>query len=180
MTYFTIWHYIILVIVLFIFIGGIIISLKQKKKSTINSMIFSVTLVSLFIAFLSMFIVDKYTKHVELYRLKNKRILSLEKIIYRGVVKNTGNYTIGKVTFDIKLVSRGKRGSIESTTFYKSSGFFDFFSGATKSTRGSNTLEKSFVIAKNLKPGQVKSFRVHFKFPASFRNISEYPKVYGH
>jgi len=180
MTYFTVWHYVTLFVVLLIFVGGVIVSLRQEKKSMIQSMLFSVTLVSLSIGFFSMFVVDKYTKHVELYRLKNKRILSLEKIIYSGVVKNTGNYTVGKVTFDIKLVSRGKRGSLDSTTFYKSSGFLDFFASATKSSKGSNTLTESFVVAKNLKPGQVKAFRVHFRFPANFRNISEYPKVYGH
>ena len=180
MTYLTVWHYLVLFIVLCMFVGGVVVSLKQKKKNMITSMLFSVTLVTLSIGFLSMFVVDKYTKHVELYKLKSKRILSLEKIIYRGVIKNTGKYTIGKVTFDIKLVSRGKRGGFESTTFYKSSGFLDFFASATKSSKGSNTLTKSFVVAKNLKPGQAKIFRVHFRFPANFRNISEYPKVYGH
>lgn len=180
MTYFTIWHYLTLVIVLLILAGGVFISLKQEKKKLVLPMLFSVTLITLTIAVILMFVVDKYTKQVELYRLKNKRILSIEKIIYTGVVKNTGNYTIGKVTFDLKLVSKGKLGGLESTTFYKSSGFLDLFSGATKSNRGSNTLEKSFVVAKNLKPGQAKSFRVHFKFPANFRNISEYAKVYGH
>jgi len=180
MTYFTVWHYLTMFIVLIIFVGGVIVSLKQEKKKMVLPMLFSVTLVSVAIAVLSIFIVDKYTKHVELYRLKNKRLLSLEKIIYRGVVKNTGNYTIGKVTFDIKLVSRGKRGGLESTTFYKSSGFLDFFSGVTKSSKSTNSVKKSFVVAKNLKPGQVKAFRVYFKYPANFRNVSEYPKVYGH
>ena len=180
MTHLTIWHYLTLVIVLFIFAGGVFISLKQEKKKLILPMLFSVTLVSLAIAVISMFIVDKYTKEVELHKLKHKRILSIEKIIYTGVVKNTGNYTIGKVTLDLKLVSRGKLGGLESTTFYKTSSFFDIFSGATKSNIGSNVLKKSFIVAKNLKPGQAKSFRVYFKFPPNFRNISEYAKVYGH
>jgi len=180
MTYFTVWHYVVLIIVLFVLIGGVVVSLKQEKKSMVLPMLFSVTLVSLSIGLLSMFVVDKYTKHVKLYKLKSKRILSIEKIIYRGVVKNTGNYTIGKVTFDIKLVSRGKRKGLESTTFYKTSSFLDFFSNVTKSSKGSNTVTESFVVAKNLKPGQVKAFRVYFRFPPNFSNVSEYPKVYGH
>jgi len=180
MTYLTVWHYVVMVVVLLMFVAGAIVSFGQKKKKLVLPMLFSVTLVSVAIAILMMFVVDKYTKHVELYKLKNKRILSLEKIVYRGIVKNTGNYTIGEVTFNIKLVSRGKSGNLESTTFYKSSGFLDMFSGVTKSSKGSNTIEKSFVVAKNLKPGQVKSFRVYFRYPPNFRNVSEYAKVSGH
>ena len=179
MTYLTIWHYLVIFIIILIFIAGIIVSLKQKRN-VILPMIFSITLISFVMAILMMFVVDKYTKHVELYRLKHKRLLNLEKVIYSGVIKNTGKYTIGKVTFDLKLISRGKISSFESRSFFKSSGFFEMFSSVKKEKKGSNTLEKSFVVAKNLKPGQVKSFRVYFKYPSYFRNVSEHAKVYGH
>jgi len=78
-------------------------------------------------------------------------------------------------------VSNGDlKGKLKPGVFYKSSGFFDMFNGSSGGSKGSRTLTKEFVVAKNLKPGQVKIFRVYFNFPASFRNVSEYAKVYGH
>jgi hypothetical protein len=166
---------------LIILIGGIVVSLKQKKKKLVVPMIFSVSLITIVLTGFFLIIVDKYTKEVTLYKLKNKRLLSSEKIIYSGVVKNTGKYAIGEVTFKIKLVSRGSlSGKMKAGTFYQSSGLFDLFSTSPTGNQGSNTLEKEFVVAKNLKPGHVKSFRVYFDYPGSFRNVSEYAKVYGH
>jgi hypothetical protein len=162
-------------------VGGIFISLKQKKKKLVFPMIFSVSLIVVVLSIFLIIIVDKYTKHVTLHKLKNKRLLSSEKIIYSGIVKNSGNYEIGKVTFKIKLVSRGSlSGKMKAGTFYQSSGLFDLFSTSGKGDSGSNTLEKEFVVAKNLKPGHLKSFRVYFDYPGNFRNVSEYAKVYGH
>ncbi|MEA1956121.1 MAG: DUF2393 family protein [Campylobacterota bacterium] len=181
MTLFNIWHYLVILVFILILIGGIRISLRQEKKKMIYSMLFSVTLVTTVIGVFFLFIVDKYTKEVELHKLKNKRLLSSEKIIYSGMVKNTGGYAIGEVTFKIKLVSRGSiSGKAKTGVFYKSSGFFDMFSNTPSGSKGSNTMTKEFVVAKNLKPGQAKMFRVYFDFPANFRNVSEYAKVYGH
>jgi hypothetical protein len=170
----------VLAIIFVILIGGIIISLKQKKKNTVAPMLFSIILVSFSFGFLSMFVVDKYTKHVKLYKLKHTRLINVEKAIYSGVVKNTGKYTIGEVTLDLKLVNRGKRGSLSTTTFYKNSGFLDFFNTATKTSKGANSIHETFVVAKNLKPKQIKSFRIMVKLPAKFTNVSEHAKVYGH
>ena len=180
MIYFTIWHYVVLIIIFVLFVFGIIISMRQKNKSMVKPMLFSVILISLSIAFLSVFVVDKYTKHVKLYRLQDKKLYSIEKIIYSGLVKNTGNYTIGTVRLNIKIVNKRHRGNIKSTTFYKSSGFLDFFHGTIKKSKSSNTLTENFVVAHDLKPGKIKSFRIMFNFPSNFRNTSQYVKVSGH
>jgi hypothetical protein len=86
-TLFNYWHYIIFTIIFIIFIGGVIGAVKQSNKKLVVPMIFSVTLVSIFLAIFSIFVVDKYTKKVGLYRLQNKRILSIEKIVYWGIVR---------------------------------------------------------------------------------------------
>jgi hypothetical protein len=144
------------------------------------SMFFTTTLVSMLLATFAILIVDKYTKKVELYKLKNKRILGIEKIIYTGIVKNEGNFPIGEVTFEIKLVNNGHAtGIVKGANFFKSSGFFDLFAGFNKTTKP-QTITKRFVVAKNLKAGTAKAFRVYFPFPGYFRNVADFAKVEGH
>ena len=174
-------HYIALAIVFLFFIGGVVSSLKQNTTKMKLGMLFSVTLVSVFLAVFSVVIVDKYTKKVELYKVKNKRILSIEKIIYTGFVKNTGDFPIGKVTVQIKLVNKGHAtGNIKGENFYKSSGFFDFFSGGFNMKYKPQTVTKEFVVARNLKPGQAKPFRVYFRYPPYFSSTAQFTKVWGH
>lgn len=178
MTLLNYWHYIFLCITFFIFIGGVIASLKQKKK-LVFPMIVSVTLVSVLLGFFSIMVVDKYTKKVGLYKLKNKRLLSTEQIIYTGIVRNDGNYEIGEVTFEIKLVNKGHAtGNVKGGNFYQTSGFFDFFGGLNKLNKP-QSITKKFMVAKNLKPGEAQSFRVYFDYPPYFRSVADFAEVYG-
>ena len=178
MTLLNYWHYIVFSVLFFIFSGGVVASLKQKTSKMRLSMLFSVTLVSLFLAIFSVVLVDKYTKRVSLHKLKNKRILSIEKIIYSGVVKNDGKFPIGKVTLEIKLVNKGHAtGNVKGGNFYKASGFLDFFSDGFNMRTKPQTIVKKFVVARNLKPGHIKAFRVYFRFPPYFRNVSQFTKL---
>lgn len=183
MTLFNYWHYFILAIIFLIFIGGVVASLKQENKKLGLQMLLSITLVSLLLAVTSIFIVDKYTKKVELYKVKNKRLLSTEKIIYTGVVKNEGHYTIGEVVVKIKLVNKGHAtGNVKGGNFYKPSGFsgfFDFFTGGGEPSKP-QSITKEFVVAKNLKAGTAKSFRVYFDYPPYFRSVADFTTVSGH
>ncbi len=181
MTLFNIWHYLVLAIILLIFIGGVVASLKQDTQKMKYSMLFSVTLITLFLAVFSVFVVDKYTKKAKLYKLANKRLLSTEQIIYTGIVKNVGHYTIGTVTFNIKLVNHGHAtGNVKGGNFYKPSGFLSFLSNGFNMGNKPQTLIKDFVVAKNLKPGQIRRFRVYFKYPPYFSATAQFAKVSGH
>jgi len=181
MTLLNYWHFIVFGIIAILFVLGAIASLKQENLKMKLSMLFSISLVTLFLAIFSVFVVDKYTKKVSLYKMENKRLLSIEKIVYTGVVKNEGSHTIGKVTFEIKLVNQGhSTGNVKGGNFFKSSGFFDFFTGGYNLNTRPQTITKEFVVAKNLKPGQAEPFRVHFDYPPYFRGTTQFAKVYGH
>jgi uncharacterized protein DUF2393 len=181
MTLFNYWHYIIFGVIFLIFLGGVISSLKQESPKLKLAMIFSVTLVSLFLAIFSVLVVDKYTKKVELYKMQNKRLLGVEKIVYSGIVKNEGNHEIGEVTFEIKLVNKGHAtGNVKGGNFFKASGFMDFFTGGYNLNVKPQSLTKEFIVARNLKPGQAKAFRVYFDYPPYFRSTAQFAKVYGH
>lgn len=174
------WHFIVFGILLLILLFGIIGALKQPEKKLRGAMIFSVVLIISLIAGFSVVVVDKYTKKVELYKFKNKRLLSIEKIVYTGIVKNEGNYDIGEVTFEIKIVNKGHAtGNVKGGSFYSPSGFKDFFGGANIKHKP-QSITKEFLVATDLKPGQAKSFRVYFDYPPYFRNVSQFAKVYAH
>ena len=180
-TLFNYWHFIVLIIILLIFVGGVISAFKQKNKKLFFPMLISVFLITSLMAVFSIVVVDKYTKITKLYKLKNKRLLSIEKIIYTGVVKNEGNHEIGTVTIEIKLVNKGHAtGNVKGGSFYKPSGFMDFFSGGADILYKPQTIIKTFVVSKNLKPGEAKAFRVNFRWPPYFRNVAEFVKVSGH
>ena len=178
---FNYWHFITFGVIFLMLIAGIISAFKQKEQKIKLAMLFSTFLVTSFLAVFSVIIVDKYTKKVEVYKVKNKRLLSTEQIIYSGIVKNEGNHLIAKVTFQVKLVNQGHAtGNIKAGSFYKSSGFFNFFSSGLNMKSKPQSITKEFVIARNLKAGGVKAFRVHFRYPAYFRSTSQFTKVWGH
>ncbi len=182
MTLFNYWHYIVLSLIFLMLVGGVAAAFKQTNKKLVYSMIFSITLIAVFMAVFSVIIVDKYTKKVQLNKLHNKRLLSTEEISYYGIVKNVGKFPIGKVTFEIKLVNKGHAtGNVKGGNFYKPSGFMEFFSGGFgMRSNKPQTITKKFVVARNLKPGQVKDFRVYFRYPPYFSSTAEFAKVYGH
>ncbi len=181
MTAFNYWHLIVALVILLIFIGGVISSFKQTNKKLVVPMLISVTLISMLVLAFSVVVVDKYTKIPKLYKLSSKRLLSIEKVVYRGIVKNEGNHKIGKVYLEIKLVNKGHvTGNVKGGSYFKASGFFDFFSGKSKAFSKPQSITKEFLVAKNLKPGEAKTFRVHFGWPPYFRSVSDFTKVYGH
>ena len=181
MTLFTYWHFIVLIFVLLIGVGGVYASLQQPKAKVRIPMAISAVVITIMFAIFVLMAVDKYTKVVQLYKLENKRILSTEKIVYTGIVKNEGNHKIGEVTFQIKLVNKGHAtGNMKNANFFSPSGFMDFFSGGANILYKPQTVVKKFVVAKNLRPGEAKRFRVQFRFPSYFKSVSQFPKVYGH
>lgn len=181
-TLFNAWHYTVFGIILLIFIGGIAIAFKDENSKTRVHIIFTTFLITSVMAGFSLFVVDKYTKKAKLYKLENKRNLSTEQIMYSGLVRNEGNYEIGEVTFEIKLVNRGHAsGNVKAGSFFKPSGFFDFFSGESISGKSKpQQITHEFVVAKNLKPGESREFRVYFEYPPYFRGVAHFSKIYAH
>ena len=178
---FNYWHYIFFTISFIIFILGIRSALKQENPKLIIPMLITVTLIPLFLVVISTLLVDKYTKEVKISKLKSKRLLSLEKVVYTGIVKNTGAFEVGEATLEIKLVNQGHAtGRVSGGNIFKPSSFFDLFSEGANVLYKPQTLTKEFVVAKNLKPGTAQSFRVYFNFPPYFRNVSVFTKVSAH
>ncbi|WP_310442042.1 DUF2393 family protein [Sulfurimonas sp.] len=176
-TLFNYWHYLVLSVLLLIFIGFAVLVVKQEDSKQKYQIVLLFFVLYIIIAGISMVVVDKYTKTAKLYRLENKRNLSTEKIMYSGVVRNEGDYEIGEVVLEIKLVNGGSdTGSVKSGMFFKPSGFTGLFSSGVKPQQ----ITEEFVVAKNLKPKQSQDFIVYLDYPPYFRSVSHFSKLYVH
>ena len=180
-TYFTIWHYLTVVVALLVIIGGVVVATKQEKKEFILLIIPSIFVMTVLITILILIGLDSYTKKASLSNVSHHRILSIEKMVYTGIVKNTGNYTIGKVTLEVKLTNKAySTGILQSGSYFKPNGFLNFFRGSTNLLNQPQTVTKSFVIASDLKPKEVQDFRVLFDFPPYFDNATSSTSTTAH
>lgn len=178
---FTIWHYLLIVVLVLIYWVGMRFALKQETARVKAGMAIAATLITAFLSFVSIMYLEKLTKHATAFKVENKRLLNLEKIVYTGFIKNDGAYPVKKVIFEVKLLNKGHViGNMKRGTFFEASGFFDFFSGGANMLYRPQSVTKQFVVAKNLKPGQVEQFRVYFDYPPYFSNVSDFIKVYAH
>jgi len=114
MAYFTILHWITIIILLVLFVLFSIIALKQTSKKILISMLFSNFLVITMITIFSMFVLDKYTKIAKLENMTQKRILMTETLTLSGKIRNIGNFDIGKCKLEVKLVNNASIFSIRS------------------------------------------------------------------
>lgn len=181
-TYFTIWHYGVVILCIVLFLITIIISIKEPRVKIRNSMIFSSFLVLVLVAAFLIMALDKYTKIAKVTGVKNRRMLNTEEIVYSGYVQNVGNYTIGEVRYEIKLVNRGhETGKVKGGSFYKPSGFFDFIGGGdNKKANRPQKYIHTFVIAKKLKPGETRFFSVSMPYPPYFKHVADFKRTFAH
>ncbi len=183
MTHLTIVHYLVLAVIVLLFLLTVILSLREKNPKTRTSMILSSFGVMVLLAGFLMMALDKYTKIAKIRGLKNTRLLMNEQIVYSGYAYNAGKYTIGKVELEIKLVNKGHAtGNVKGGNFYKPSGFMDFIGGGDTAKRKNKpqTIIRTFVVAKNLKPGKAKYFSVRMPYPPYFTSTADYTRVFAH
>ena len=172
MPYFTIVHFIFLVIFILVFAMLVILSQKEKNPKTRLSLIIVSFVIVLMGFVVSVLILDKYTKKGKLLKYTTKRDYNHEAVIIRGAIKNQGKFKIAYCTLDIKIVNKviRKKGSVFK---YKTSSVGDMFKSKGYKK---NFLQTSVTAVKNLKPKLTKSFNVSVKIPSSFQN----PRYFMH
>lgn len=179
MAYFTILHWITLIILLVLFVLFCVIALKQTNKKILISMLFSNFLVITMIAILSMFVLDKYTKIAQLENVTQKRILMTETLTISGKIRNIGNFDIGKCKLEVKLVNNAMSGGdVSGSKIFSPSGL-SFFSPKKKNDRPS-TIINEFTITKNFKKGELRNFSVALRYPPYFQKPFMNYKLYCH
>lgn len=157
-------------------ISTVLLILTFKLKGQVRwvswLILFLMTALILSMGYISL---DKNTKKATLSQVENRRILRTEEISFSGYVLNSGDYRIGTVKLEIKLINRGKAmGNVKGSDFYRTNSIFgDLFRSKSdiKKARPS-TVDYKFVVAKDLLAGERRKFMVRFKFPSYFRDVS--------
>jgi hypothetical protein len=174
-TYFTIWHYAAIILITIALIALIIATLLQPKVSSKPSIIFTYILAALGFMFTAILVIDNYTKKITLSNVDDYRFLATEKIFFTGTVRNSGDYTIGEVTVEIKIVNKD--------TIAKKGGA-RYASNAFEELIGDSNVKPSYlvvteIVATNLKPGQRKDFQIIMPHPSYFKGYTSYVRAYG-
>ena len=172
-TYFTFWHYSAVILISLALIASIIVTLRDPKISSKLSIIFTYILVSLGLIFMSILVIDNYTKEITLSNVDDHRFLATEKIIFTGTVRNSGDYTIGEVSVEIKIVNKGSAAQ-EGEPSFQSNAFAELIGDDKPSF-----IVVTEVVATNLKPGQRKQFRIAMPHPPYFRGYTDYVRAFG-
>ena len=169
-SYFTIVHVITLVILFIIFIILLILSFKETRKKVLFAMIFSNFLVISMLAVFSMFVLDKYTKKARLENVSQSRILINESLVLYGRVRNIGKFGISKCFLHVKLVNDAINSkNLNGSTLYKPSSGLDFLTNKVSNEEKKSTVEKDFLIAKNLKVRELRNFSASMRYPPYFK-----------
>lgn len=182
MTYLTILHWIFLVVLLAIVVGAIVVALRLLRGQVLVVSIIVTFISAFFIASIGFISLDDYTKKARVTNLENSRDLRNEMMVFTGDVTNVGDYTIGTVTLEIKLINKGSATSRASgKDFYQPNSFWDMISGSSgNKQQRPNTITVEEVIAVKLKPGERRRFKVPFKFPPYFTGVRFRTKVIAH
>ena len=181
MIYMTIIHWLVLLFFIALFILLVILSKRESRPNVFWSMVFASFLVTSTAAVFSMFVLDKYTKKAKLVEIKNHRLLRSEEIVFKGKVANVGKFKIGQCKLTIKMINNPlEAGKLSGGQVFKPSGLGDFFSIKEGKNERPNTVEREFVVAKNLEPKEVRPFTIHMPYPPYFRKTRLIYKLYCH
>jgi hypothetical protein len=175
-TYMTFWHYGALAIIAAIFIAVSIITLQQSTKTSNKvSGIITYLATAIGMAYGILLLIDTYTKKITLSDVKDKRFLPTEKIFFTGSVRNSGDYTIGTVRVEIKIINRDTAAKKGEPSF-QSNAFAEML-GDDPTTYKPSFLITTEIVATNLKPGQRKNFHITMPHPPHFKGYTVYPRV---
>ncbi len=177
-SYFTIAHIITLVIFFIIFIFLLVLSFKETRKKVLFAMIFSNFLVISTLALFSMFVLDKYTKKARLENVTDSRILISESLIISGRIRNIGRFGISKCFLHVKLVNNAiESGKLHSSALYKPSSGLEFLK-KNDDDKQKSTIEKDFLIARNLRVRELRNFSASMRYPSYFKKTRLIYKVH--
>jgi hypothetical protein len=170
-------HWIIVAVFVLLFLILVLLSVGEKNKKTLVSMIFSSLLLVSFGVLFSLFALDKYTKKGKLVNSKQTRDLRRESVIVRGKIKNVGDFKIGYCKVEVRISNQMKHGRGTKSYFTPNKSLSNIFS--SKDIK-SNTITEEFLAVEDLKPKKSKTFTASIPFPPHFENPKYRLKLFCH
>ncbi|MCD8212765.1 MAG: DUF2393 domain-containing protein [Campylobacter sp.] len=172
MSYFTIVHIMVILVIFLLSMLLLVLSLKIERK-LFWSLFFTNILVSTTLCVFLMLVLDKYTKKGILENVTSQRILRNESIVFKGKVRNVGKFTISSCTLSVKLINQPlNKDSLSGEAVFKPSGlsFFSWFLKDDDKDEKPNTVEYKFSVAQNLEKQKSVDFTVNMPYPPYFKN----------
>lgn len=173
--YFSIYHVLLISTIIVISFALIIYNLWHEKDLKKALILVCIEFLGVFVACVfASYVLDRQIKKAQILNLDKQRVISQEKMLVSGYVKNTGSVSFLGCTLSMRLINTPfDLKNIDPNLFQR--GFFDTL--LFKKNRKSNsvtTIKESAKIGSRLKPGERKRFMVYIKYPGYFRNPSLY------
>ena len=150
--YFNVFHLIALAVLVLLSMLFMLISRGEKDPRLFKIYLAINVAVTLIFGYFFMLVVDKYTKKAVLIELTGHRVLRNEMIVFKGSLRNTGEFSIAS---------------------FKPSGLSLFSRGDERS----NVAEVTASVAKNIAPKQIRNFSVSMPYPSYFTNTQTITKL---
>jgi len=121
------------------------------------------------------------TKKGELLEIEPKRVLMNETVVFKGRVRNVGDYPMARCTLHVRMVNEVfKTGAVGADAFFHNKPGFSLTLEKKAQKEKPQVQEEDFVIAKKLDPGSIHPFAVSMPYPPHFRKTRYFYKLKCH
>lgn len=175
--YFTIIHWITLILFLLLMIFIVIASYKNlNTKQFITASLFAIPLLT-FGLIGAMYGVNNITKQAKILEVSHRNVIRNESILITGRIKNIGNFKIGTCYLEIDIYDM-KKNKLSHGVFTPIVWITDLFSEVKPSKP--LFITKEVLIAENLEPGKIKRFTISVRNPTYMQGMRINYKLNSH
>ena len=171
--YFNVFHLIALAVLVLLSMLFMLISRGEKDPRLFKIYLAINVAATLIFGYFFMLVVDKYTKKAVLIELTGHRVLRNEMIVFKGSLRNTGEFSIASCELTVKLVNNPVSKDTIAGSIFKPSGLSLFSRGDERS----NVAEVTASVAKNIAPKQIRNFSLSMPYPSYFANTQTITKL---
>lgn len=181
MLHFTLWHWIVTALFIPLLAYMVAQSMLVRQRKLILPMLF-VSVAAVAVAYwVAIIALENVTKKGELLEIEHKRVLINETVVFKGRVRNVGDYPIARCTLHVRMVNEVfKSGAVGADAFYHNKPGFDITLEKNPQKEKPQVQEKDFTVAKDLHPGSIRPFAVALPYPPHFRKTRYFYKLKCH
>lgn len=166
MSYFTIWHILVLICAILIFVLlNLLIYLNKSKPKNFYSLILVNFLIVTIGSIMVMLALDDKLKTAIITDVSTQRVYINETIVLKGSVKNTSKYNFSSCVVSIQMNSSPGKLQDLSEHLTKTNNFFSFL---YKNEKEDSAPVKVSVKVDNIKPFELRPFSAILAYPPNF------------
>ena len=171
--YFNVFHFIAIAVLALLSMLFALISRGEKNPKFFKIYVAIKVIATLMLGYFFMMIVDTYTQKAVLTEFSGHRVLRNETIVFKGSLRNTGEFSIANCDLTVKLINNPVSKETIAGSIFKPSGL----SLSSRSDERSNVTEITASVAKNIAPKQIRNFSLSMPYPSYFANTQTITKL---